>query len=74
MACDAHTSGENLIVTDLELLAGTFCLSPLTTAKAGLSHVNVKSMAPDKTLRKGISRWPPGGIVNGPLAQVAISA
>lgn len=61
--------GVNFIATDLEVLAGTFCLSPLTTANAGLSHVNVKSVADANTFRKGMSRCPPGAIVKGPCCR-----
>lgn len=54
------------MATDLEDLAATFCLSPLTTVNAGLSHVKVKSIAVANTFRKGMSLCPPGAIVKGP--------
>lgn len=54
------------MVTDLDVLAATFCVSPLTTAKAGLSQVKLKSIAAAKTFRNGISLCPPGAIVKGP--------
>lgn len=66
------TSGENLMVTDLELFPGTCCRSPLMTVNAGLSHVNVKSMASAKTLRKETSLWPPGGTLNGPCFVIEV--
>lgn len=58
------------MVTDLDVLAATFCLSPLTTPNAGLSHVKVKSIAAANTFRKGISLCPPGAIVKGPCFDV----
>lgn len=66
------SGGLNLIVTDLELLAATFCLSPLTTTNAGLSQVKVKSIAPAKTLRKRISLLSPGAMVKGPFFRVKV--
>ncbi len=54
------------MVTDLDVLAATLCVSPLTTAKAGLSQVKLKSISAAKTLRNGISLCPPGAIVKGP--------